>query len=233
MRQQLREIQEEREQQHSEIQALKEQVRELLLTRQEPEQIHRSQTLPSTPKSHNTGSQHPPLSPDSERLDPDSSQPSQSLVSSAPAQHQQPSTEGPEIALLIDSNGKYIDVKQIFPRHRSVKHWCPNTNKALELLTESQLGHPSHIIIHTGTNDLRSQQDRVYDSLRAVVEKARHTFPNSKIILSTLLQRKDFHPNTINKINSNISRHCAIVPNVYLAHHPDLDTDCLYDHVHI
>ncbi len=60
MRQQLREIQEEREQQHSEIQALKEQVRELLLTRQEPEQIHRAQTLPSTPKSHNTGSQHPP-----------------------------------------------------------------------------------------------------------------------------------------------------------------------------
>ncbi len=143
------------------------------------------------------------------------------------------STEGPEIALLIDSNGKYIDIKQLFPRHRAVKHWCPNTNKALELLTESQLGHPSHIIIHTGTNDLRSQQDRVSDSLRAVVEKARHTFPNSKIILSTLLQRKDFHPNTINKINSNISRHCAIVPNVYLAHHPDLDTDCLYDHVHI
>ncbi len=23
------------------------------------------------------------------------------------------------------------------------------------------------------------------------------------------------------------------MPNVYLAHHPDLDTDCLYDHVHI
>ncbi len=65
------------------------------------------------------------------------------------------------------------------------------------------------------------------------MEKARHTFPNSKIILSTLLQRKDFHPNTIHKINANISRHCAIVPNVYLAHHPDLDTDCLYDHVHI
>ncbi len=25
----------------------------------------------------------------------------------------------------------------------------------------------------------------------------------------------------------------ALVPNVYLAHHPDLDTDCLYDHVHL
>ncbi|KAL1274398.1 hypothetical protein QQF64_027212 [Cirrhinus molitorella] len=67
----------------------------------------------------------------------------------------------------------------------------------------------------------------------STTEKARHNFPNSKIILSTLLQRKDFHPNTINKINANISRHCALVPNVYLAHHPDLDTDCLYDHVHL
>ncbi len=65
------------------------------------------------------------------------------------------------------------------------------------------------------------------------MEKARETFPNSKITLSTLLQRKDFHPKTINKINSNISRHCAILPNVHLAHHPDLDTDCLYDHVHL
>ncbi|XP_016350301.1 uncharacterized protein LOC107695035 [Sinocyclocheilus anshuiensis] len=235
MRQQLRELQEEREQQHSEIQALKEQVRELLLTRQEPEQIHRAQTLASTPEPPATVSQHP------ERPDPDRSQSSQRLVSSAPAQHQQhpsdstapTSSEQPEIALLIDSNGKFIDIKKLFPRHRALKHWCPNTDKALELLTESQLGHPSHIIIHTGTNDLRSQQDRVSDSLRAVVEKARHTFPNSKIILSTLLQRKDFHPNTISKINANISRHCALVPNVYLAHHPDLDTDFLYDHVHL
>ncbi len=182
MRQQLRELQEEREQQHSEIQALKEQVRELLLTRQEPEQIHRAQTLPPTPETPTTVSQHP------ERSDPDSSQSSQRLVSSAPAQHQQhlsdsssapTSTEGAEIALLIDSNGKFIDIKKLFPRHRAVKHWCPNTDKALELLTESQLGHPSHIIIHTGTNDLRSQQDRVSDSLRAVVEKARH-FPQLK-----------------------------------------------------
>jgi hypothetical protein len=239
MRQQLREIQEEREQQNSEIQALKEQVRELLLVREESAQTHRAQTLPPTPKSPNTGSQHPPLSADSERPDPDSSQ---RPLSGSPAQQHQPSshsspaqtgTEEPEVALLIDSNGKFIDMKKLFPRHRAVKLWCPTTDKALELLTESQLGRPSHIIIHTGTNDLRSQQERVSDSLRAVVEKARETFPNSKITLSTLLQRKDFHPKTINKINSSISRHCALLPNVHLAHHPDLDTDCLYDHVHL
>ncbi|KAL1272978.1 hypothetical protein QQF64_028840 [Cirrhinus molitorella] len=242
LKEQMREIQEEREQQNSEIQALKEQMRELLLAREETAQTHRAQTLPSTPKPPNTGSQHPPLGADSERLDPDSSQPSQSPLSGSPVQQHQPSshsspaqtsTEKPEVALLIDSNGKFIDIKKLFPRHRAVKFWCPTTDKALELLTKSQLGQPSHIIIHTGTNDLRSQQDRVSDSLRAVVEKARETFPNSKITLSTLLQRKDFHPKTINKINSSISRHCALLPNVHLAHHPDLDTDCLYDHVHL
>ncbi|KAL1249381.1 hypothetical protein QQF64_020386 [Cirrhinus molitorella] len=189
MRQQLREIQEEREQQNSEIQALKEQMRELLLAREETAQTHRAQTLPSTPKPSNTVSQHPPLGADSERLDPDSSQPSQSPLSGSPVQQHQPSshsspaqtsTEKPEVALLIDSNGKFIDIKKLFPRHRAVKFWCPTTDKALEPLTKSQLGQPSHIIIHTGTNDLWSQQDRVFDFLRAVVEKARETFPNSK-----------------------------------------------------
>ncbi|ROI27697.1 hypothetical protein DPX16_23019 [Anabarilius grahami] len=242
LKEQLRDIQEKREMENSEIQALKEQQRDLLLARKEPEQTHRAQTLPSTPECSNTGSQHPPLC--AERPDPDSSQPSLHPLSGSPvsAQQHEPlshsrpaptSTEEPEIALLIDSNGKFIDTKKLFPQHKAVKFWCPTTDKALELLTESQLGRPSHIIIHTGTNDLRSQQDRVSDSLRAVVEKARKTFPNSKIILSTLLQRKDFHPKTINKINSSISRHCALLPNVHLAHHPDLDTDCLYDHVHL
>lgn len=240
LKEQVREIQEEREQQNSEIRALKEQVKELLLAKEDPEKTPRAQTLSSTSDSQNTGNQHPPLS--AARPDPDSSQPPQRPLSgSSTQQHQSLShssqtptnTEEAEIALLIDSNGKFIDINKLFPQHRAAKFWCPTTNKALELLTESQLGRPSHIIIHTGTNDLRRQQDRVSDSLKAVVEKARKNFPNSKIILSTLLQRKDFHPNTIHKINSSISRHCALLPNVHLAHHPDLDTDCLYDHVHL
>ncbi len=170
-RQQLREIQEEKEQQNSEIQALKEQLRQLLLAREEPAQTHRAQTLPSTPKSPNTGSQHPPLSADpTQTAHSHHSAPCQVPQHSSPAQT---STEEPEVALLIDSNGKFIDIKKLFPRHRAVKFWCPTTDKALELLTESQLGRSSHIIIHTGTNDLRSQQDRVSDSLRAIARETR------------------------------------------------------------
>lgn len=76
----------------------------------------------------------------------------------------------------------------------------------MNILSESHLGSPSHILIHTGTNDLRSQQERLALSLRAFTEKACRTFPNSKIVMSTLLPRKDFHPLTIQKVNVSISR---------------------------
>lgn len=103
----------------------------------------------------------------------------------------------------------------------------------MELLSEERLGSPSHIIIHTGTNDLWSQQERVSQSLNRVIEKASTTFPSSRVIISTLLPRKDFHPDTIHKINSSLSRDCARRPNVHLAHHPTLDINCLYDQVHL
>ncbi|CAB1349214.1 unnamed protein product [Coregonus sp. 'balchen'] len=34
------------------------------------------------------------------------------------------------------------------------------------------------------------------------------------------------------RINTSLSRDCALRPNVHLAHHPTLDLDCLYDHVY-
>ncbi|KAL7871908.1 hypothetical protein SRHO_G00068910 [Serrasalmus rhombeus] len=87
----------------------------------------------------------------------------------------------------------------------------------------------------TRTNDLRAQQQRVTVSLRAVIEKASSTFPNSKIIIiiSTLLPHMDFHLYTIRKMNASISREHALRPNPHLAHHPTLDTACLYDHIQL
>ncbi|KAJ8273846.1 hypothetical protein GJAV_G00106140 [Gymnothorax javanicus] len=128
---------------------------------------------------------------------------------------------------------KFLNEKKLFPTHNVAKIWCPNTHQAIGLLSEERLGSPSHIIIHTGTNDLRSQQERVSEALNRVIEKASTTFPSSRVVISTLLPRKDFHPDTIHRINSSLSRDCARRPNVHLAHHPTLDISCLYDHVHL
>ncbi|KAJ8332478.1 hypothetical protein SKAU_G00422670 [Synaphobranchus kaupii] len=123
--------------------------------------------------------------------------------------------------------------KQLFPNHRVVKLWCPKAENAFELLTKKNLGEPSHIIVHTGTNDLRTQQERVAESVRRVAERATQTFPSSKITISTILPRTDFHPQTIQRINAAISRGCAPMPNVHIAHHPTLRLECLHDHVHL
>ncbi|KAJ8365369.1 hypothetical protein SKAU_G00142000 [Synaphobranchus kaupii] len=138
-----------------------------------------------------------------------------------------------EIVILIDSNGKFLNEQQLFPNHRVVKLWCPKAENAFELLTKRNLGEPSHIIVHTGTNDLRTQQERVAESVRRVAERATQTFPSSKITISTILPRTDFHPQTIQRINAAISRGCAPMPNVHIAHHPTLRLECLHDHVHL
>lgn len=77
-----------------------------------------------------------------------------------------------QIILLTDSNGKFTDEKELFPKSNIKKIWCPNTQKALELLCEEELGSPSHIIIHSGTNDLRAQQERIPTALSGIIGKA-------------------------------------------------------------
>uniref|UniRef100_A0AAR2KVL1 SGNH hydrolase-type esterase domain-containing protein n=1 Tax=Pygocentrus nattereri TaxID=42514 RepID=A0AAR2KVL1_PYGNA len=101
-----------------------------------------------------------------------------------------------------------------------------------ERLSTGQLSKPDHIIIHTGTNDLRAQQERVAESIRRVAQTATQTFPTAKVSISTILPRRDFHPATIQKINSEISRRCALLANVHLVHHPNLSIHNLHDHLY-
>ena len=133
----------------------------------------------------------------------------------------------------MDSNGKYSDKKKTVSKPQHTKVRCSTTNRALNLLSEEHLGSPSHIIIHTGTNVLRTQQERVATSIRAVINKASNTFPNTKIVMCTLFPRKDFHHKIFLGINASISRDCALRPNIYLAHHPTLNMDNFYNDVQL
>ncbi len=132
-----------------------------------------------------------------------------------------------DIAILMDSNGKFLQEEKMFPGRKTTKLWCPKTGD------NSSFGTPSHIIIHTGTNDLRREQKRVGQLICRVAEKATETYPNTKITISTLLPRRDIHKDTIQRVNADISKGCARLPNVYLAHHSSLTIRDLYDHVHI
>ena len=96
------------------------------------------------------------------------------------------------------------------PKHQGAKPWCPNNWCALELLSEYRLGFPSHMIKHTGTNDLRDKQERVATALKGAIQKVYSTFPNATVVFSILLPRKYVRPATIQRVNASISRDCVL-----------------------
>lgn len=158
--------------------------------------------------------------------------PQKNTTATTPAEKQPVKTEA-DIAILMDSNGKFLQGEKLFPGRKTTKLWCPKTGDALRILSDSSFGTPSHIIIHTGTNDLRREQERVGQLICRVAEKATEIYPNTKITISTLLPRRDIHPDTIQRVNADISKGCARLSNVHLAHHPSITIRDLYDHVHI
>ncbi|KAL0146951.1 hypothetical protein M9458_057890 [Cirrhinus mrigala] len=108
-----------------------------------------------------------------------------------------------EALILIDSNGKYVNEKLLFPKIKAQKMWCPNTSKALQILSDKNLNETyKHIIIHTGTNDLRVTKGNVASVLRE-------------------------------GNNVELSITCALIPNVHLAHHKDIRPHHMYGYIHL
>ncbi len=144
----------------------------------------------------------------------------------------QPPEPDPEVLLLTDSNGKFLDPQKHFPHQKVTAKRCSTTGHAHQIIRDFT-GHPSCIIIHTGTNDLHSLRNSTSDAVRKMAEITRKKFPESRIIISTLLPRHDTPPHIIYSINAEISRGCSALPNVHLAHHHHVGLQHLYDGLHL
>ncbi|KAJ8361325.1 hypothetical protein SKAU_G00178500 [Synaphobranchus kaupii] len=113
-----------------------------------------------------------------------------------------------EVVLLMDSNGKQLDTRRMFPGRRVSSVRCANTEQALQLLKRDTLGSPACIVIHTGTNDQRALQQHTTRAVRKVAVRATQEFPDSRVVISTLLPRADTPPHIITSINGDHQRMC-------------------------
>ncbi|XP_030296342.1 uncharacterized protein LOC115595706 [Sparus aurata] len=206
-----------------------EMMRELSAVMVELQLQHRTQTVEMPPSLPTT--EPPPLSEDTTEGRP----PAPCPPSPSGTSKRQTSTlkKDTEVAILIDSNGKFIQEQKLFPNMKVSKIWCPTTEAALQILSHPEFGTPGHILIHTGTNNLREEQEKVGSLVTKVAEEAATSFPNSHITISTLLPRRDFHPRTIHRVNRDITRGCASLPNVHVAHHPAITPEHLFVHSHL
>lgn len=237
LHQELRRVREElvrREQHGHTLERLLEETRNQLHTRQ-----HRESVSTQTLSTNTTQPQQCVSSPSQSSFTPTTSHKlkrKETSSSPPPAPSRSTSREQKRqdnIVILCDSNGHHLDPRRLFPGRSVKKFWCPTSHSAVRLLRAGGFGAPSHIILHTGTNDLSARNIDVTKALTNVVQTASRIYPRAKIIISTLLPRRDVPQNIINSINEKIAGICASMTNVHIADHQRITHEHLYDHVHI
>ena len=148
-------------------------------------------------------------------------------------------TRSNEVIFLCDSNGKFLDTRQMFSSKHEVKYIrAPLIEHARSYLQNDVRTPPQVIILHTGTNDLErsNSPEELISNILILITEASTKFPSSKIFFSTLLPRNDIPTPIITSINVQLINSCARLPNVQLIKHDNLfanQLNILHDNKHI
>ena len=140
---------------------------------------------------------------------------------------------------LCDSNGKFLDTKQMSSSKLEVKYIrAPLIEHARSYVQNKIRTPPQMILLHTGTNDLEitNSAEELVSNILMLITEASTKFPSSKILFSTLLPRNDIPTPLITSINDQLISSCSRLPSVQLIKHDNLfanQPNILHDHKHI
>ena len=96
--------------------------------------------------------------------------------------------------LIGDSMIKHIDPKKLSQRHvYKFSYPGKTTGEIAEAVDNIAIvSDPSHVIIHTGTNNLPAESvDSCVADINSLVLKVKNKFPNTSIGLSSIVYRED------------------------------------------
>ena len=121
------------------------------------------------------------------------------------------------MTLVIDSNGKFIDTT-ILARDKNRK--C---GKYFVLLSQLQQRHlPNQpltvqaILLFTSVQTTSNNLPLTLAQFQTLVDIASQKYPSSKVLISSLLNRRDVADFHRSELNSKLGRICASFPNVHL-----------------
>ena len=148
-------------------------------------------------------------------------------------QSQEGDNSKPEIILLMDSNGKFIDPNKFIYNKSVDKYFTPTIASAIETITNKSFDNPSTLVIHTGTNDIEhSTLDYCFENFQTLIELTAQKYPATKIVISSLIARKDSYENKRPQLNNRISR-IHPFPNVHFVSNENINQEMLHDSKHI
>ncbi|OCT56121.1 hypothetical protein XELAEV_18002022mg [Xenopus laevis] len=126
----------------------------------------------------------------------------------------------------MDSNGKYINTRRLFPGKQVTKIHCETTEKK---------SFKKHFLLspHTDTNNINNTEEDIVGKLFQLTETEQKQFPCSMIILSSLFPRRDIPHHIIQNINAELVDKISSIPNTQLAQHSLITAHHLYDEKHL
>ena len=103
--------------------------------------------------------------------------------------------------ILGDSNTKHINTKILDKDSTTRQHTCYTFKEVIDYFKKVIIKiQPKNILIHCGCNDIDNYEEdalKIIGDIEEVIKIAREKFPESRIILSTLLPRKERKLDTV------------------------------------
>ena len=126
-----------------------------------------------------------------------------------------------ETIIICDSNGRYLQPKLLCPDTKNSYIRCPTLSKAKTIIQNTTFTSPRTFIIHCGTNDLESTKsnEQVVNQTMEVITEVKKKFPETRILISSLLPRNDILDERSNIINKELEKIISSKPKVTFVKH--------------
>ena len=113
-----------------------------------------------------------------------------------------------ETIIVSDSNGRYLKPNILCPNSRNSYIRSPTLGKAKDIIDNTHFTNPRTFIVHCGTNDVEQPQsnEEITEQVTKLVQSINEKYPQSHIIISLLLPRKDETNKKVTEINDIIEK---------------------------
>ena len=158
----------------------------------------------------------------------------QPKTSSHPAtntDHQKPIDA--ETIIICDSNGRYLKPKELCPDSTTKYIRSPTLSQARQKIETLNFSNPKYFIIHCGTNDIEQPGKNTITETLEIVDLVKQKHPNCRILVSSLLSRKDELNNKVPAINEELKTRLSSKTKTTYIQHTNISNADLYDKKHL
>ncbi|CAB3990526.1 Hypothetical predicted protein [Paramuricea clavata] len=138
-----------------------------------------------------------------------------------------------ETIIICDSNGRYLKPKELCPDSTTKYIRSPTLSQARQKIESFNFSNPQNLIIHCGTNDIEQPGKNTTTETLEIVDLVKQKHPNGRILVSSLLSRKDELNNKVPTINEELKTRLSSKTKTTYIQHTNISSADLHDKKHL